>query len=117
MTDASISGAEYNELRAAAMTERQLQDVVTAAAYRAGWISYHTHDSRRSAAGYPDLHLVNGPLGISIFRELKTMKGTLTADQRMWIRALRMAGVDADVWRPIDWFDGTIDKALAGVRP
>ena len=67
----------------------------------AGWRSYHTYDSRRSAPGWPDLVLLRG--GVALFRELKLDKGRLTAAQVEWIEALRGAGLDASVWRPRDW--------------
>jgi len=108
----SISVAEYNALRAGQMTEQQLQQIVTVTANRYGWLAYHTHDSRRSQAGYPDLHLVHVGRKLSIFRELKTMKGKTTAAQNEWLAALTVAGHDAAVWRPLDWFDNTISETL-----
>ena len=88
------------------------QSVVIAAAKRAGWLVYHTHDSRRSQAGYPDLALVHEQRGVAMFRELKTEKGKLRPDQVLWLRALTAAGQDAKVWRPIDWFSSRIDGEL-----
>jgi len=62
---------------------------------------YHTHDSRRSEPGYPDV-TVCGPRGV-LFRELKAERGRLSPDQRVWLERLREAGGDAAVWRPVDW--------------
>ena len=112
MSELGISKAEYDALRAAQMTETQLQDAIIGAAQRLGWLAYHTHDSRRSQAGYPDLHLVHEGRRLSILRELKSQKGTVSPAQKDWIRGLTAAGVDVGVWRPIDWFDGTIDGVL-----
>ncbi|PPF64666.1 VRR-NUC domain-containing protein [Clavibacter michiganensis] len=98
------------------MTETELQNVIIAAAKRMGYLVYHTYDSRRSASGYPDLHLVHGAKGWSLFRELKSATGRVTTDQKKWLAALTSAGVDASVWRPIDWFNGSIDKQLRGER-
>ena len=39
------------------MTEKQWQALVQETAQLAGWMAYHTYDSRRSAAGFPDLVL------------------------------------------------------------
>lgn len=55
-----------------------------------GWRGYHTHDSRRSAAGFPDLVLVRGPE--LLFSELKTNHGRPTAEQRAWLEALGVVG-------------------------
>jgi len=106
---------EFHAMQAKAMTEAELQAVVLAAAKRLGWLAYHTHDSRRSQPGFPDLVLVRRE--VILYRELKTMRGRLTPDQQVWIRALADAGVDAAVWRPSDWYDDTIATALAGGRP
>lgn len=112
-----ISLEEYHAMQAAAMSEDALQRAITAAAQHSGFLVYHTHDSRRSAAGYPDLHLVHPVRGVSMMRELKSAKGTLRPDQVKWIAALTAAGVDVGVWRPIDWFDGTVDRLLASTNP
>ena len=79
-----------------------------------GWIVYHTHDSRRSDPGFPDLVLVRG--GRIIFAELKREDGKLTTDQKEWIFQLeqvqeKVSSAPAStgcnfrvyVWRPSDW--------------
>lgn len=80
------------------LTERQLQEMVIALARARGWLCYHTFDSRRSAAGFPDLVLARN--GVVLFAELKSEKGRLREDQRSWINAL---GEIAHVWRPSDF--------------
>ena len=112
MNDNGMSLAEYNAIAASRMTEAQLQAAIIGAAHRLGWFVYHTHDSRRSEPGYPDLHLVHEGRGLSLFRELKTQTGKLMPAQIAWQRALTAAGVDVDVWRPIQWFDRTIEGVL-----
>lgn len=107
--------AEYNAMKAAAMTEGQLQAVIIANAERNNWLVYHTHDSRRSQPGYPDLHLVHATRGLSIFRELKTQKGKLRPDQVTWITALEQIGCDVAIWRPADWFNGSITELLFNI--
>lgn len=72
----------------------------TAALY--GWKCYHTHDSRKSEPGFPDLVLTRA--GVVIFAELKTDTGKVTTAQLAWLSALEQCpGVQAHVWRPRDW--------------
>lgn len=77
-----------------------------------GWLAYHTHDSRHSAGGFPDLTLVRG--GRLVFAELKVGGNTPTPAQVVWLRALEAAGAEAYVWRPGD-FD-QIQTVLSGGR-
>lgn len=112
MTGQGISQAEYQAMRARLMTEAELQAAVIGLAGRQGWMVYHTHDSRRSQAGYPDLHLIHPDTGRSMFRELKTQRGRIRPAQAEWLDGLARCGVDAAVWRPADWFDDTIDRQL-----
>lgn len=72
------------------------QQVLNLATYY-GWRSYHTHDSRRSKAGFPDLVLVRGPE--LIFAELKTDKGRVRPEQQEWITALQEVSEHADCAR------------------
>lgn len=95
------------------MRETTLQDMVVDLARYQGFLCYHTYDSRKSVAGYLDLHL----LGTwSMFRELKTERGVLGPEQKDWILRLRKAGGNADVWRPRDWFSGRIQEELVLLR-
>ncbi len=69
-----------------AMTEAELQALVVDAADLGGWLVYHTHDSRRSRPGFPDLVMVRGDELIMV--ELKSAKGRIRPDQQAWIDAL-----------------------------
>ncbi|MBQ1047785.1 VRR-NUC domain-containing protein [Micromonospora sp. C51] len=73
-------------------------------------LAYHTHDSRRSQPGFPDLVIV-GPGGV-LFVELKSEAGKTTADQEKWLAALNGAGVRAELWRPADLYSGRINDTL-----
>jgi len=83
---------------------------VTDLATLAHWLCYHTYDSRRSQAGFPDLVLVRGDK--LIFAELKTNRGRVKPAQREWLDTLSsmadgQAGVSIYLWRPRDW-DGIV---------
>lgn len=85
-------------------------------ARRCGWLAYHTHDSRRSEPGFPDLVATRG--GRVVFAELKTARGRVSAAQRAWLEALgKTAGpaVSVFVWTPEDW--AAIEATLARRRP
>lgn len=106
--------------------EADFQAVVVDYARLRGWMTYHTHDSRRSAAGFPDLVMVRD--GQLVFAELKSEKGKTTPEQDAWLMALDavMVGavqrhhdnVECDctypvrsfIWRPSDW--SSIEKEL-----
>lgn len=108
----------YLLARAKTMTEAQLQACIENAARYLGWRSYHTHDSRRSQAGFPDLVLVKGSQ--ILWRELKTTTGRLRPEQTAWLTDLNAAGADTGIWRPIDWLNGTVEHELTtarGTRP
>lgn len=82
--------------------EKEFQAAVVRLAESHGWRVYHTHYSRRSAAGYPDLTLVRK--GVLILAELKTDKGRTSAAQDEWLRELRVVpGVRTRLWRPALW--------------
>jgi len=72
----------------ARMAEAELQDAIRQAALYQGWLCYHTHDSRHSPAGFPDLCLVHPRTGKFIFWELKSGKGTVSPEQQKWLDAL-----------------------------
>lgn len=74
---------------------------VIAYARTLGYRVYHTHDSRRSAPGFPDLVIVGH--GRVLFRELKREGGRLQPEQRDWLDALTAAGGDARAWFPSSW--------------
>lgn len=93
-----------------ALTEKDLQSLVLDVARVAGYRHYHTHDSRRSPHGFPDLVLVGR--GRIMFVELKSEAGKLSDQQQRWIEDLQAAGAEVYVWRPRDW--PTIVRTLTG---
>lgn len=95
-------------VRLATLTEKEFQAEVVKVAKRAAWMVYHTHNSRRSEPGFPDLVLIRERLVVA---ELKVGDGKLTAAQANWLDSFRSAGVETYEWRPEDW--GTILDVLA----
>jgi VRR-NUC domain len=73
-----------------------------------GWICYHTHDSRHSDSGFPDLVLARTATATSpgrlIFAELKRDKTKTTTEQDTWLSVLAhtVPGVEVCLWRPSD---------------
>jgi hypothetical protein len=83
-------------------SEKDFQAQVLDFARLSGWRCYHTHDSRRSAAGFPDLVMVRPP--VVLFAELKAEGGRVRPEQRGWLGVLeRCPGVVVRLWRPDDW--------------
>ena len=105
---------------------RDLQKGIIERARRAGWIVAHFTAVRTEygwrvpvaadGKGFPDLVLVRDRL---IAVEVKGDGDSLRPDQRRWLAAMRLAGVEAHVWTPRDWHDGTVDAVLAarGAQP
>lgn len=82
------------------VNERSFQIAVLELAALHGWLCYHTHDSRRSQPGFPDLVLVRDSV---VFAELKTETGRVSAAQANWQKRLEDAGAEHHLWRPSDW--------------
>ncbi|MBO0838553.1 MAG: hypothetical protein J2P28_23985 [Actinobacteria bacterium] len=98
---------------AAAMSERELDEAVRALAAGLGLLAYHTRDSRRSAAGFPDW-VIAGPRCGLVFAECKAQRGRLSADQKRWGEVLLGCGQAWYVWRPADLVSGEIARILSG---
>jgi hypothetical protein len=82
-------------------TEKQFEAAVVEYARLHSWVTYHTHDSRRSPEGFPDLVLARGDK--LLFAELKSDRGRLSDAQLQWIEVLQRTGAVVCVWRPSDW--------------
>jgi hypothetical protein len=85
------------------VSEREFMSQVVQLAKHCGWRVYHTHDSRRSEAGFPDLVLVRRSTCECVHAELKSDRGKPTAEQAAWLADLRLAGLRVYLWRPADW--------------
>lgn len=69
------------------ITEKQFMAQIVQLARLCGWLVYHTHDSRRSEPGFPDLLMLKD--GRIVVFECKVGKNKLTADQERWMLAFR----------------------------
>jgi hypothetical protein len=66
-----------------------------------GWLCYHTHDSRKSEPGFPDLVMVRGERLLIV--ELKAANGRFSDAQREWLAAFDLVpGVETCRWKPHD---------------
>jgi hypothetical protein len=75
--------------------ESDIQQTITDFAELNGWRWYHTHDSRRSAAGFPDLVLWRERV---VFAEIKRPGQHLRPEQATCIDGLAAAGAEVYVW-------------------
>ena len=81
--------------------EQQFQEAIRRRATDAGFLYYHTHNSRTSPSGFPDTVLVRGTQ--LVFAELKMPGKTPSAAQAAWLDALgQVTTVDTHVWYPAD---------------
>ena len=85
--------------------EAPFQKQVVNLAVALGWkreLIYHTHDSRRSGKGFPDLVMLRPPR--ILYVELKRQKNAYTSpEQDEWLGALKECGAEVFLWRPLDW--------------
>jgi hypothetical protein len=79
------------------LSEAQWQRQLVELAELLGWRWYHTHDSRRSPAGFPDLVMFRERV---IFVECKAERGRISAAQEDVIGRLSLANAEVHVWRP-----------------
>lgn len=97
------------------MNEAAFQSLIVELARLMGWTHiYHTHDSRRSASGFPDLVLIRGPR--ILFIEIKSETGRVSADQESWLEALRATCAEVYLWKPEHWKSGEIETTLRRSR-
>jgi hypothetical protein len=91
------------------MTEAQLLTIIREICKRLDvWKIYHTHCSKKSEPGFPDVVLVRPQsltqTGRLIFAELKREGASPTLPQQHWLDALRTSvkGVESYLWTPSD---------------
>ena len=108
----AITIPEYDQGLALTMSEAELDRNVDELRQVLGYeLSYHTHDSRRSAGGFPDRVLLR-PGWAPVFIELKSERGQPTFEQWYWLYRLQESGAEAYLFRPSDWLSGEIERCL-----
>lgn len=101
---------------AAVMSEAELQaDIITYCEGRGLIVIRYPRPELLPVKGWPDLEII-GPDG-TLYRELKTMTGALTVEQRAVGSRLQRWGRNWAVWRPIDWWTGVIERQLCTIKP
>lgn len=69
-----------------------------------GWkLTYHTWNSQRSEAGFPDRVFIHRGWRRFLIVEIKDMIRQVTDEQAAWLDALHDCGIECGVWRPSDW--------------
>jgi hypothetical protein len=94
------------------MSEAALQEAVIECARLLNWMAYHTHDSRRSERGFPDLCLARARDGRVLFAELKVGRNKASVAQELWLRTLGAGEVEVYLWYERDWLSGEIERTL-----
>jgi hypothetical protein len=94
--------------------EADFTGMVMREAQARGWMAYHTHDSRRSPAGFPDVVLAHAERGTA-YIELKMPGKYPTKEQRAWLETLVAAGERVYLFYPKDW--RTVISLLDGAIP
>lgn len=94
------------------MSELELDKEVRRLLKSYGLYGYHTHDSRRSAPGFPDWVIVGSRV---LYRELKAEYGKMSSEQTTVRYLLIAAGADWDVWRPSDLTSGRVARELSAL--
>jgi len=107
------------------VTEAELQEAIIEVAHLFRWTVAHFRPARTKhgwvtpvsadGKGFPDLVLVSSR--IVAFIEVKSAKGRLTDEQKMWADLLtNIEEVHYDVWRPADLDDGSIVRFLKEMK-
>ena len=106
--------AAANPLAFAHVTEKSWQGTVIAVAKTHGWMVYHTHDSRKSAPGFPDILAISPTRSRLVVAELKTSIGVVSPEQDRWLKAFAEVRTSPMVyiWRPGDLEE--INEVLGG---
>lgn len=92
-------------MKLAPISEKEFLQQIMTLCKLTGTLVYHTHDSRHSQSGFPDLVMIKE--GRLTFAELKSESGKLTVEQAVWLEELKRVTEPPVVrlWRPSDWLE------------
>ena len=96
------------------LREKQVQSAILDVARLLGWRVYHTFDSRKSEAGFPDLVLVRDRV---IYAEIKCAGQKPRPSQVEWLNALSRAGAEVYLWTEADYDEVAAILSLRVPRP
>lgn len=95
--------AGWNALQDWLMLEADFQSHCVLVASQLGWdLAYHTHDSRRSNVGFPDLVLARTRDKRVLYLELKAMGKEPESEQLQWAEVLTACGQEHHFLWPND---------------
>lgn len=110
------------------MSEDALVNYVATMGHATGWLIAHFRSvkiSRRDGSmyyatpaaidgeGFPDLWMVNARQKRILAVETKKQYGVVSDSQKHWLEVLEATGkVEHGIWRPSDWLNGEIERAL-----
>jgi hypothetical protein len=101
---------------AARMSEAKLAESMGGMVLSFGLYSFHPHRSeRKEEAGWLDETIIGTGGTGALYRELKNEKHKVEDSQLAMLERLWAAGLDADVWRPTDWYSGRIERELRSI--
>ena len=97
--------------RLAPLTEKAFLQTVREHVSALGYLEYHTHDSRHSTEGFPDIVALRGKRGVVLELKIHPVtqeRGRPTPEQRKWLEAFDAVGLESYVVRP-DTLDGLVE--------
>lgn len=102
---------DHRRAEQAAWSEREFQNELIKQAKKLGYtLIYHVTNSKRGRVisnGFPDLILLKPSDGTRparlVVAELKAVGNEASAEQLAWLAAFRAAGVEAFLWRSVDY--------------
>ncbi len=94
--------AKYLHQNASVVSEREFQTWIMKYARVNDWLAYHTENSMRSPAGFPDCVFVRPPE--IVFAELKSglVSANVKPAQEEWLRNLAACELEVHLWTPRD---------------